>query len=140
MKKINKYVSTIFDVASEIFGFHTTLSQARQARKKQVAKFLSELAQIIEDVSASLSKSIYPHGKCQELLTHANALEEAIGDLIGQKKAVSLARQLREVWEIEKLHDELGKKTEAARAKNLHVLDQAAGLFRATAAQVRVSR
>ena len=135
----NKYVSAIFDVASEVFGLHTTLSKARQARKKKVAEFLSELAQIIEDVSASLSQKIYPHGKCQELLTHADSLEESIGDLIGKKKAASLALQLREVWEIERLHDELGKKTKAARARNLHVLDQAAGLFRATAAQVRVS-
>lgn len=137
---IDKYVSTVADVAYAIFGFGGTLSQAKQARKKQVEEYLSELAAIIEDVSANLRLGKYPHGSCQELLTHAEALESVIGDLVGKRKAANLAAQLKEVWEIERLHSELGKKTAGARAKNLEVLDQAAGLFRATAALVRVTR
>lgn len=131
-------IDTIFSVAQGLFGLRSELAKARQERKQQVADFLSGIAQTIEDTSASLKQDIYPHGKCQELLTHSQQMAQAIGDLIGRDKAEDLGNQLKEVGEIERLHGEL-QKSEAERARSLHVLDQAAGLFRANAAHVRVS-
>ena len=132
-------IDTIFSVGEKLFGLRGELAKARQARKQQVADFLAALAQTIETTSAILKQGNYPHGACQELLSHSEHMAAAIGDLIGNLKATDLANQLKEVGEIEQLHHELSGKPEDDRVRSLHVLDQAAGLFRATAAFVRVS-
>ena len=132
-------IETIFKVAEKLFTLRGELSKARSARKQQVADFLAAIAQSIEEASASLKQGIYPHGKCQELLVHSQHMEAAIGDLVGVQQAGDLGRQLKEVWEIERLYGELQGVAPVEKERKLSVLDQAAGLFRATAAFVRVS-
>jgi len=132
-------IGTLLDVALKLFGLRGKLSGARQARKKEVADFLYAIAKNIEDVSESLKQEIYPHGTCQILLSHSNQMEQAIGDLIGKQEAIDLGKQLRQVWEIENLHREFDPKPEQERKRSLHVLDQVAGLFRATGDIVKVS-
>ena len=132
-------VETLFDVGQKLFGLKIELAKARQNRKQQVAEFLAAIAQTIEDANAELRQGNYPHGKCQELFVHSQHMEAAIGDLVGQALAQALGAQLAEVYEIERLHAELGADTEVERQRKLSVLDQAAGQFRATAAFVRVS-
>jgi hypothetical protein len=66
-------------------------------------------------------------------------MEQAIGDLIGKQEAINLGNQLKEVWEIELLYSEFGSKPEQENKRSLHVLDQAAGLFKATGDIVKVS-
>ncbi len=132
-------IGTVLSVAKSLFGLKASLANARAKRKKTVAKFLARIAETIEDTSAALKHGNYPHGKCQELLQHSQSMESAIGDLVGEKKATELGNHLKEVWEIELLHHELRGKPEAERNRKLEVLDQAAGLFRATAAFVKVS-
>lgn len=132
-------IETILAVGQKLFGLKIELSKARLARKQQVAEFLASLAQTIEDASASLRQGIYPHGKCEELFMHSQQMGAAIGDLIGQAQADDLGTRLKEVWEIEQLYGELGSQSQQERDRRLDTLDQAAGLFRATAAFVRVS-
>jgi hypothetical protein len=132
-------IGTLLDVGLKLFGLRGELSKARQARKQQVADFLTSIATNIEDVSASLKQGVYPHGTCQILLTHSQQMVAAIGDLVGVQQATELGGQLHEVWEIERLHGELDSKSPDEKQRSLHVLDQAAGLFRATADIVRVS-
>ena len=132
-------VETLFDVGQKIFGLKIELAKARQNRKQQVAEFLAAIAQTIEDANAELRQGNYPHGKCQELFVHSKHMEAAIGDLVGQALAQALGAQLAEVYEIERLHAELGLDTDDERQRKLSALDQAAGQFRAMAAFVRVS-
>ena len=132
-------VETLFDVGQKIFGLKIELAKARQNQKHQVAEFLAAIAQTIEEANAELRQGNYPHGKCQELFVHSQNMEAAIGDLVGQPLAQALGAQLAEVYEIERLHAELGADTDDERQRKLSVLDQAAGQFRATAAFVRVS-
>ncbi len=132
-------IDTILGVGQKLFGLRLELAKARQDRKQVVADFLASIAQCIEEASALLKQGTYPHGKCQELLTHSQHMESAIGDLVGQSLAQGLASQLAEVYEIERLHAELESDAESDRHRKLSVLDQAAGQFRATAAFVRVS-
>ena len=132
-------IDTIFNVGQKLFGLRNELAKARQSRKQTVADFLATIAQTIEEASAQLNQGTYPHGKCQELLSHSQHMEAAIGDLIGEAQAKDLGSQLAEVYEIERLHAELSGDTDSQRHRQLSVLDQAAGQFRATAAFVRVS-
>jgi len=132
-------IETIFNVGQKLFGLRLELSKARQARKKNVADFLADIAGCIEEASAQLKQHVYPHGKCQELLLHSQHMEAAIGDLVGPEMARDLGSQLSEVHEIERLYGELSSDNETERERKLTMLDQAAGQFRATAAFVRVS-
>jgi hypothetical protein len=132
-------IEIILSVAEIIFGLRSELAKAHQERKQRVAEFLTAVAQTIEDTSAFIRQGIYPHGKCQELLSHSQHMEAAIKDIIGDQQASDLSNQLKEAWEIERLYGELNSKPENERERSLNVLDQAAGLFRATAAFVRVS-
>lgn len=132
-------VESLFEVGSVLFKLRDTLSSARQGRKQQVAAFIGGIAQTIEATSAALKQGIYPHGTCQELLSHAENMVQAIGDLIGEAKATELADQLKEVWQVEQLYGQLQSEPPEQRDKSLATLDQAAGLFRATAAFVLVS-
>lgn len=132
-------IDTIFSVSQKLFDLRSKLTKARHDRKQTVEDFLSTIAQTIEDTSAQLKQGNYPHGKCQELLVHSQHMEAAIGDLIGESQAKDLGAQLAEVCQIERLHAELGADTDSERHRQLSVLDQAAGQFRATAAFVRVS-
>ncbi len=132
-------IETILSAGQKLFDLRGELSSAKQARKQQVAEYLAAIAQTIDEASASLKQGTPPYGKCQELLRHSQQMEAAIGDLIGVHEAGDLGRQLREAWEIERLYGELDSAAPTERERKLSVLDQAAGLFRATAAFVRVS-
>jgi hypothetical protein len=132
-------IESLFEVGSVLFKLRDTLSGARQERKQKVATFIGGIAQTIETTSAALKQNIFPHGTCQELLSHAEHMVQAIGDLVGEAKATELANQLREVWQVEQLYAQLQAEPPEQRDKSLGTLDQAAGLFRATAAFVLVS-
>jgi hypothetical protein len=132
-------VETIFKVGQALFGLRNELAKAREARKQKVADFLTLVGKSIEEASVLLKRGIYPGGVCQQILSHSNHMEAAIGDLVGQSEAQSFAAQLREVHEIEQLHGELASLSETDRGRKLANLDKAAGFFRATADFVRVS-
>lgn len=72
-------IDTMLSVGQKLFSLREELSQAREARKQVVAEFLDAIAETIEDASAQLKQGHYPHGKCQELVTHSQHMEEAIG-------------------------------------------------------------
>src|SRR6185503_8055701 len=126
-------VETLLEVGKALLGLKGRLAAARGVRKQVDADFLGDIAQSIEEASALLKEGTYPHGKCQELLAHSGHMVTAIGDLVGQDRAKELGEQLAEVHQIERLHAELGA-AGVDRVRELSVLDQAAGQFRATAA------
>lgn len=132
-------VDTILNVGQKIFDLRGELAKVRHDRKQTVEDFLATIAQTIEDTSMQLKQGAYPHGKCQELLAHSQHMEAAIGDLIGETQARDLGAQLAEAYQIERLYAELNAETDPERHRQLSVLGQAAGQFRATAAFVRVS-
>jgi uncharacterized protein DUF4231 len=126
-------IGTLHEVGLKLFGLRESLSRARHERKQQVVDLFSSIAKNIEAASASLKQGIDPHGICQTLLLHSQQMGQAIGDLVGEPQATELGSQLREVLETGQLHAELGSKPPEEKQRSLHVLDQAAGLFKATA-------
>lgn len=132
-------IDTLLSVGKALFGLRLELAKTRKDRKKDVADFIAAIAQTIDDTAAELRQAQYPGGKCAELLTHAAQMEAAIGDLIGEAKAIELGLRLQEISKIERLFAELQSDPAAERDRKLSVLDEAAGQFRATADFVRVS-
>ncbi|MFX1521559.1 MAG: hypothetical protein ACFFCD_16750 [Promethearchaeota archaeon] len=130
---------TLYKIAKDLFNIFTKLDDARLQRTIRVAEYFSNLAQIIEDTSAYLKKGIYPHGECKLLLSHAENMVEAIGDLIGKNEAQKHANEVMKVWKIENMHGELISVPDSVKAEKLKILDEAAGYFRGVAAHLRVS-
>jgi len=129
----------ILSIAKGFFALVRHIGLTRQDRKLKAAEFLTSLAVTLEEAVAILRLGQYPAGKCHELLLHSQNMVSAIGDVVGEKEAAMYAAQLKESYEIEQLHKEISGKPEQEQERSLTVLDQAAGLFRAAAAYVRVS-
>jgi hypothetical protein len=56
---------------------------------------------LMERTATSLTHEHYPHGECAALGTHANNLEQTIGDYVGKSKARQFEKQLMSVHSVE---------------------------------------
>ncbi|MEY2488253.1 MAG: hypothetical protein QOC70_195 [Verrucomicrobiota bacterium] len=128
----------LLKLAQGIFGLRKDLQQAGIAQRARAADFLSAIAQAIELTAAQLREGHYPAGSCQELLVFSQEMPAVLGGIIGAQKAETFAKELEAVHEIEQLHGELGQLPESERELRLRKLDETAGLFRATAACLKV--
>jgi len=129
---------TLWDVGKGIFGIRGELQKARRERRDRLANYFSELAELIESVSASLRTNQYPHGSCAQLHTLAQLMSSTLQGLVKPREARTFQKKLMRVWEIEQLFGELQGKPKTRVNKRLVELDEAAGFFRATAAHLRV--
>ncbi|MEK6801963.1 MAG: hypothetical protein AABZ34_04760 [Nitrospirota bacterium] len=129
---------TIWEVGKEIFGIRGDLQKAQRDRRDRLANYFSELAELIESVSASLKIKQYPHGSCAQLHTLAQLMQKTLRGLVESGQAREFQDRLMRVWEIEQLFSQLQSKSDSVVRKRLIELDEAAGFFRATAAHLRV--
>jgi hypothetical protein len=129
---------TIWDVGQGIFGVRGELQKARRDRRDRLAAYFSDLANLIESVSASLRVNQYPHGSCAQLQALAQLMSKTLKGLVDAEEARQYQDKLLRVWEIEQLFGQLHSLPRPKVSKRLAELDEAAGFFRATAAHLRV--
>ena len=129
-------ISTNVRVAKAIYNAAPAMRTASPARRAAIAKYLRAIATTINDVVASLGASQMPHGKCGEMLAHANMLPAQIGDIIGQTEAAHMAQQLRNAYDVEHFLAEYSGKRR--RAEKFGELAFAAGYYNAAAVAVEV--
>lgn len=116
-------------------------SQVKQdARRKDVADYLAEIAKTIQDAANVFKKGEVPHGSCETMRALALALPETIGDFIGKDEALDLQDKLLRAHNIEKFMIDLGKNDKKERAGTIAKMEQASGLFNAAAITLRASR
>lgn len=131
-------IDLLLKLAQGIFGLRKDFQQADIAKRGRVAEFLAAIAQNIELTGAQLRQGSYPAGSCQELLVYSDEMPGILGGIIGPAKAAAFALELKSVHAIKQLHSELGQLPEPERELRLRKLDETAGLFRATAACLKV--
>jgi hypothetical protein len=129
---------TILDVGKGLFGIRGELQKARRDRRDRLAAYFSDLAALIESVSASLKLNQYPHGSCAQLQTLAGLMQKTVQGLATPDEAKDYQAKLLRAWEIEQLFGQLQQKPQEFACRKLAELDEAAGYFRATAAHLRV--
>lgn len=129
---------TVWEVGKGIFGVRGELQKARRDRRDRLAAYFSDLANLIESVSASLRVNQYPHGSCAQLQALAQLMSKTLEGLVDAKEAREYQDKLLRVWEIEQLFGQLQGMSKSKVSKRLAELDEAAGFFRATAAHLRV--
>ena len=131
-------IELLLKLGQSIFGLRKDFQQADIAKRGRAADFLAAIAQAIELTSAQLRAGRYPAGSCQELLIFSEQMPVVMGDIIGAEKAATFGAELKAVHEIEQLYGELQSLSETERDERLRKLDETAGLFRATAACLKV--
>jgi hypothetical protein len=131
-------IELLLKLGQAIFGLRKDFQQADVARRGRAADFLAAIAEAIEMTGAQLREGRYPAGSCQQLLVFSDEFPAVMGEIIGAAKAETFASQLKEVHRIEQLYGELQGLPEAESELRLRKLDETAGLFRATAACLRV--
>ena len=129
---------TIWEVGRGLFGVRGELQKARRDRRDRLANYFSDLASLIEEVSASLRTNQYPHGSCAQLQTLAQLMAKTLKGLADPDDAREYQEKLMRVWEIEQLFSQLQRQSNVKVNKCLAELDEAAGYFRATAAHLKV--
>ena len=131
-------IELLLKLGQAIFGLRKDFQQADIAKRGRAADFLSAIAEAIEVTSAQLREGRYPAGSCQQLLVFSDEFPAVMGAIIGATKAETFATQLKDVHRIEQLYGELQGLPESERELRLRKLDETAGLFRATAACLKV--
>lgn len=131
-------IELLLKLGQAIFGLRKDFQQADIAQRGRAADFLSAIAEAIEVTCAQLREGRYPAGSCQQLLVFSEEFPAVMGAIIGAAKAETFASQLKEVHRIEQLYGELQGLPESDRELRLRKLDETAGLFRATAACLKV--
>jgi hypothetical protein len=119
----------------------TLLSPPLERKRKQaIARYYREVAKTLADAAESLRQGVVPHGKCGEMLGHAQQLPAVIGDVIGREQAEALSRKLLEAYQVEQFGVQYMGMPRAERDAKFGQLDEAAGYFRAAARALQVKR
>ena len=129
---------TLLDIGKTLFGLRSDFEKTRRDRRERLAVYFSDLAALIESVSASLRLNRYPHGSCAQLQTLASLMKKTVKGIVTEAEAQDYQDRLMRVWEIEQLFDELQGLSKEKAERKLVALDEAAGYFRALAAHLWV--
>jgi hypothetical protein len=100
-------IELLLKLAQGIFGLRKDFQQADIAKRGRAAEFLSKIAEAIEMTAAQLREGRYPAGACQQLLVFSEEMTGVMGDIIGEEKAATFAKELKAVHEVEQLYGEL---------------------------------
>ena len=133
-------VGLIIDAAKALFDFRNKIRENNKTRKENIAVYYEDIAKTLNKTAKELRAGNIPHGSCGKMKALAEQLPQTIGDYIGKEEADKLAKQLIDAHEIEWLVSDLGQGDEKERERRLGTMEEAAGLFDASASSIRASR
>lgn len=127
----------LLDVAKGLLGFKDQFTQARRERRDRLADYFATIAKTIEEVAQSFRDGNIPHGKCAEMLGHADMLEATVTPELGANEAKAYAEKLKAAHEVELLANEILGTSDPE--PQIQQLDAAAGTLRALSAAIRAA-
>jgi hypothetical protein len=130
-------IDLILSIAKNIWDVTLDLNGKKREKIEHAAAFLNQISQILTDAADSLAEKKVPHGKCEELRSHAEDFENVMRDFIVADKLKELSRRLVESWQIEKAYYELEQLQFDNNAdEKIIALRKAGGYFRAVSAKM----
>ncbi len=111
----------------------------KDARREQVAEYLEKIAATINKSAQSFKQGEVPHGQCLVMENLAMQLPQTIGDFIGENQAIDLQSKLLQAHNVEMFMNGLSKNDKKGREQVIIKMEQAAGLFEASAITIRAS-
>lgn len=133
------FIKDILEVAQGLMGFGESFRQAERARRDRMADYFMAVGTVLNDTAEKLRKGEYPHGSCAQLEVHAKSLVSVVGDEIGQAEAQKWADKLDQAHEIERVHTELEQLPKSNRPAEIAAIDEAAGVFKAMAVNLKAT-
>jgi len=128
------------DVARMVLAASLLAPPLDPVPKANVADNYQRIATTLSEAADALRHGVIPHGKCGEMLFHAEQLPATIGDAICPTQATALSRKLMESYQVESFGYQFMNLPPAERDAKFGGLDEAAGYFRAAADALRLRR
>ena len=132
-------IKTILEVGKSLFGLRAEFEKISRDRRDRLVQYFSDIATLLEEVSALLRTGEYPHGKCAELGALADLMPQTLAGLLPDEDIQTNKDKLRAAHEVELLYSQLDPLMSEESQKRLVELDEAAGQFRALVAHLRVT-
>jgi len=100
-------IKDLWDIAQGLLGLKDSFLKAKRERKDRIAEYFSTIGNIIQEAVDIFKKGDIPHGKCQQMLDHAQYFADVVGDTIETDKAQEFQKKLIESHEVELLASEI---------------------------------
>lgn len=128
-------IKDLLDIAQALIGLKSNFSDAKRDRKDRIADYFLEIGNIIQSAADIFKTGEIPHGKCQQMLDHAQYFADVIGDTIEPDQVEEFQRKLMESHEIELLASEILGSENAA--EKIAELEKISGSFLSLAAAIK---
>lgn len=129
----------LLDVGKTTFDLLGKSNVRKDTRREKVAEYLDKIAVTLSKSAQSFKQGEIPHGQCLVMEQLAMQLPKTIGDFIGESQAIDLQNKLLQAHNVEMFMSGLSKNDKKEREQVLIKMEQAAGLFEATAITIRAS-
>ena len=100
-------IKDLWDITQGLLGLKDSFSKAKRERKDRIAEYFLTIGNIIQEAADIFKKGDIPHGKCQQMLDHAQYFSDVVGDTIEPDKAKEFQQKLIESHEVELLASEI---------------------------------
>jgi len=120
-----------------LLGLSDQLRSADRQRRNDIADLFEKISDTLSQVSSEIRLGHVPHGKCEELITYADALPGIIAAQVGAQKADKLGQTLHSGYNVEGLAMQI--KDKAKKELYLKALEESSGKFRALANIMRAA-
>jgi hypothetical protein len=97
----------LLDIAQGLLGFKDSFAKAKRDRKDRIAEYFLKLGNIIQETADVIKEGNIPHGKCQQILDHAQNFSNVVGDTIEKDKAEAFQNKLIDSHKVELIASEI---------------------------------
>ena len=93
-------IKDLWDITQGLLGLKDSFSNAKRERKDRIAEYFLTIGNIIQEAADIFKKGDMPHGKCQQMLDHAQYFADVVGDTIEQDKDKDFQKNLIETQKV----------------------------------------
>lgn len=111
-----------------------------QVDRADAGLLLERIADLLLEVQDDLARGIYPHDKCSEMWSYLKNLERLFIGKLPDADVADLQAQITEAYRVEQLLGQLNCLNDESKQKNLNLLKEVAGAFRAAAVLIKFGK
>jgi hypothetical protein len=124
-------------VVEALAGYIREYKKAKKERREAIATLYEQIGLCLANTARRMRIPEYPGGECGNILEFSEGLPDTVGDVIGNKKALEIAKILKKSHKVELEYAKLSQMKPEDRELELAKLDEAAGRFQALAKLIR---
>jgi len=102
-KRPQDLIDAYLALARELLNENSKVGKAPPARKEAIARYYQKISSTLNHVESELRANNTPHGDYAKIREYAEQLPNAIGDYVGENKALNLSHRLIKAYQKEDL-------------------------------------